>query len=627
MIFGIDIVKGSLRGRIRPEYALVVLDNDKEEEYRVTRSKLFRMVRELKPDIVAFDSIQELFSSKRELVDFLKVLPSSIKFVQIAGKESLHAIARRYGIRMNIRSPADEARACAYLASFGVGSEISVFFDKTIITVSRNRSLGKGGWHQNRYRRRVHDEVRMIFNEIKEILKNKGFEFSEDVRFGYGGISRGTLLVNAERSEVPINSFKTKNVQVRVEAIERDKIEYIPLKKRVRHLIVGIDPGSTVGVAVLDLDGKVLGVRSKKGWSFSEVIEYILSFGKPVIVATDKSNAPEYVSKVRSAFNAIIYTPRDDMSVERKIQLTRGYKVFNDHERDALSSAIEAFNSYKNKLMNIEKRMPAGYDLDAVKAGVIKGIPLKTILGEERREEKKEKKTVPSKVDREEIKRKDRLIEELYEENRILKEEIKELRREIESLKQRIVSISREEHERIRRDNYIKTLEAENKRLRMELSEKNSKIDELESKLAVIKRMRYLELFEGWKWVKVLKKFTKEEIERVEKEFGINENDIIFIHDCSGGGKTTAEYLIKKGVKAIISSSPMSHLASSLFEEAGIPVIDVENVEVEIADEIVLLNSKKFEERYLEEKRKMEKRKLDLLEELIQEYRLKRKNI
>jgi len=58
-----------------------------------------------------------------------------------------------------------------------------------------------------------------------------------------------------KKDEIPVNSFKTRDVQVVVEAIEKEKIEFIPLRKTLRYLIVGVDPGSTTAVAALDVTG------------------------------------------------------------------------------------------------------------------------------------------------------------------------------------------------------------------------------------------------------------------------------------------------------------------------------------------------------------------------------------
>jgi predicted RNase H-like nuclease (RuvC/YqgF family) len=625
-IFGVDIIRGSLYGKEKPKYALFIVNDGEEIEKVVSRAKLFRLIRYYKPSIVSIDSISELFESKEDLIKFLKEIPPSTKLVQVSSVErgSLPYLSKRYGLKIDIRNPMDEAKACAYLASFGVGDEVSVFVDKTMITVSRNRSLGKGGWRQNKYRRKVHNAVRHVYREIKRRLDDLGLEYVEDVRESYGGISRGTLLVNAPKDAVPINSFKTRDVQVRVEAVEKEKIEFIPLRKTRIHTIVGVDPGTTTAVAVLDLDGNLLGVRSKKGWSPADVVEYILSFGKPVVIATDKSSPPDYVSKLRASFQAVLYTPKEDMSVEKKKSLASGYKTLNDHERDALAAAMEAYKSFKNKLMNIEKRIPAGIDIDMVKAEIIKGTPLKTILEGEKEEEPKEEKVIHVEIPREEITKRDRIIRELEEENRILRKEVNTLREEIERLRSRIVSLLRGEQEKIRKDNYIRSLEAEIKELRSELKKKDEIIRSLESRLETIKRMKTLEL-KGWKSIKVLKKFTKEEIDKLEKEFGINSGDVVYIFDPSGGGKSAAEYLCKKNIKAVIVANDMSHLASAVFEEMNIPVIHAKEIDIEAGEGIAIIDSEKFEKVYKKKVDEMQKRRLEKVEKLLQEYRAQRR--
>ncbi len=626
-VFGVDIIKGSLQGKIKPRYAVFIIDDDKEiEKFGVTRSKLFRMIREFRPSIVSVDNVYELFKSKEELVSFLRQIPPTTKLVQVSGfnSGSLPSLAKRYGLKINIRNPMDEAKACAYLARLGIGEEVSVFMDKTIIVVSRNRSLGKGGWRQNKYRRKVHDAVRRIFREIKEKLDELGLEYVEDVREAYGGISRGTLIVNAPKEKVPINSFKIRDVQVTVSAVEKDRIEFVPLKKP--HVIVGVDPGTTTAVAVLDLNGNVLGVRSKKNWNPAEVIEYITSLGKPVVIATDKSNPPDFVLKLKASFHAVLHTPKDDMSVERKRNLTSKFTFLNDHERDAIAAAMDAYNSYKNKLRNVEKRIPMGMDVDAVKAEVIRGTPLKDLISKEESVNRVSEQVVQSedvRALREDLAKKDRIIKELEEENRLLRKEIKSLREEVERLRAKIVSLSREEHERVRRENYIRTLEHELKELRKELKEKDRTIEELERRIETLKRLRALE-FSGWKGVKVLKKFTREEIERLERSLGINEGDVIYIEDASCGGRMTAEYLCDKGIKAIIVRNEMSHLAKSVFEEKEVPVIGAEDVEIEVGEDVAMVNSESFERVYESKVEEMRKKKVERLEMLFLEYKSRR---
>ena len=626
-IFGVDIIKGSIHGKRKPSYAVFIIKDDGFMEKIVSKNKLFRMVRQYKPSIVSFDSISEVFSSKEELIKFLKEIPPQTKLVQVSSIErgSLPYLSKRYGLKIGLRNPMDEAKASAYLASFGIGDEISMFVDKTVITVSRNRSLGKGGWRQNKYRRKVHDSVRQVYREIKRKLDEMGLEYEEEVRKGYGGISKGILIVNADKASIPINSFKTRDVQVRVEAVEKDKIEFIPLKRTKIHTIVGIDPGTTTAVAILDLNGNLLGVKSQKNWKLHNVIEYILSFGKPIVIATDKSTPPDYVLKIKAAFNAILYAPKDDLSVEKKKNLASYYKFVNDHERDAIAAAKDAFNSYKNKLMSVEKRIPAGFDSDKIKAEILKGVPLKDLLKEEKEVVRKEK-VVHEEVSYEDVERKEKLIKELEEENKILKDKISELKKEVERLKSKIVSLSRKEHEKVRKDNYIRSLEVEVLELKKILKEKDKMIEELNNRIEVLKRMKFLE-FSGWKGVKVLRKFTKDEIERVDREYGINEDDIIYIEDSSGGGKISAEMICNKKVKAVIVQNEMSHLAQSVFDENEIPIIYANEVEIESGDGIAVINAKMFNEVLDKKLKEINRRKVDRVEKLFLEYKSKRQRL
>ncbi len=622
-IFGIDIVRGSIHGRRRPKYALYVLGLESgDREFReVSRAKLFRLVKNYRPEIIAVDNTSELFSSREELISFLKKLPE-VRLVQVAGKYPLPALAKRFGLKIDIRNPIDEAKACAILASFGVGEEVSVFSDRTTITVSRNRSLGKGGWSQNRYRRKVHEEVRRVYREIKEILDEKGFEYDEEVRHGYGGISRGIITVKAPRREIPIASFRSGNVQVKVEAVEKDRVEYIPLSRQTTHTIVGVDPGTTTAIAVLDLEGNLLGVKSKKGWSPAEVVEYILSFGKPVVIATDKSNPPDFVSKLRASFNAVLHVPKEDTSVERKKHLVSPYRseISNDHERDALSAAIDAYNAHKSKLLNVEKRIPPGIDVDAVKAGIIRGLTLKELI--ERKESRSEAKS-KKKSQKQEVKdtRAGRVIRELELENRLLRKQVEELREEVERLRSKLVAIAREEHREIRKENYVRSLEAELSELRKLLKEKDRTIEELKERVEALKAMKMLE-FSGWKSIKLLEKFTRECIEKLEREAGIGEGDVILIEVSAGGGKSQAEYLCSKGVKAVIAEKDkMAHTALEVFYEEEIPVIDRSEVSVRVADGFAIVNAEEFERVYKEKLDELKKRKVEDFEKIILEYK------
>ncbi len=103
---------------------------------------------------------------------------------------------------------------------------------------------------------------------------------------------------------------------------------------------MGIDAGITVGIAVLDFDGNVIHLSSIRNAREGDIIRILEKYGKPVVISVDVKDPPEMASKVASHFNAKLFCPKRDLSVEEKKELTRGYKYKNIHERDALASAL-----------------------------------------------------------------------------------------------------------------------------------------------------------------------------------------------------------------------------------------------------------------------------------------------
>ena len=59
-------------------------------------------------------------------------------------------------------------------------------------------------------------------------------------------------------------------------------------------LIVGIDPGTTIGYAALDLQRNLVVSGSKKNMSFDELLAKLHSYGTIVHLGTDKKKVPVY---------------------------------------------------------------------------------------------------------------------------------------------------------------------------------------------------------------------------------------------------------------------------------------------------------------------------------------------
>ena len=119
-------------------------------------------------------------------------------------------------------------------------------------------------------------------------------------------------------------------------------------------LIVGIDPGITTAYAVLDIDLNLIGVRSSKQLDLNQLISNISGLGKVILVGTDKAKIPHLVEDFSAKFGANIANPKEDLGVEEKKSIAANFIVENEHQADALASALFAYKSIKSLLDKID---------------------------------------------------------------------------------------------------------------------------------------------------------------------------------------------------------------------------------------------------------------------------------
>ena len=117
----------------------------------------------------------------------------------------------------------------------------------------------------------------------------------------------------------------------------------------VEALIVGLDPGITIGMAILGSDGKLLDIWSKRDASNGDVIKHIVKFGQPVIIATDVKQPPRKVKAIARKFGCKTYSPSKALPIMEKNRLAKLYatKIGDSHELDALAAASKAFHMYQ----------------------------------------------------------------------------------------------------------------------------------------------------------------------------------------------------------------------------------------------------------------------------------------
>jgi len=348
-------------------------------------------------------------------------------------------------------------------------------------------------------------------------------------------------------------------------------------------LIVGIDVGTTTGLAIYDLDKNLLFTGSKKYFSVSNVIKEIMNFGTPLVVATDKKAVSKKIKKISATFNCKIYSPDHDLTIEEKESILR-INIKDAHERDALSAALFAFREYESLFTNINRAlstMNLNQYRDKVKEMVVTG----------------QAKNIADAINRIRPKEEPKVRTEFKEINLDWKEKAKEYLKRLRDW-ERKYDISRHYTDKL--EDKVKTLERQKKIYLEDEMKKNEKVrkellkeKELRKMDIVIRQLQFelskqkklREAFEqrvkkqeeligiqdeGLIAVVRIANFTKEDIMNAASEFGI-ENKVVWIENLKPS-KTVARVLLKNKPKVVIAD--MEDKLKYFLKKYGVIVID-----------------------------------------------------
>lgn len=376
-----------------PKYSVVVLRDGvvyKEVE-NVPLYKVIRLILEYRADILAVDNLNEIVESPRDIAKLSKLIPPWCRVVEVAGVEQrLVEVARKFNIESPHLTPLQAARVCAYAALNGIGREVKLYVDRTYVVVSKGRTPIQGGSSSERFKRSIRACVLRVVKEVKETLEKNGLDYDLLVKKSKGGLEKGLFVVYAslERVREVISPLRSRNVKITVKPV----LTSIPVTEESssRLVILGVDPGTTIGIAVLDFTGKPLLVASGKVPDREQVVGEVLRFGKPVIIAVDTSKPPEFAKKLASKLGAILYTPEYDLTVEEKQKLSSEYSALytidipDSHARDALAGAIKAYRSFKPLIEEVESKTRGlrGVVREKIIVEVLRGKSLVEVLDE-----------------------------------------------------------------------------------------------------------------------------------------------------------------------------------------------------------------------------------------------------
>lgn len=671
-----------------PTYAVVVLDGENIifKNSSIKRSDIPQLAKSWNATYLACDNVLEIATKGKEITEFCKALPEETYLVQVTGNplqgkfEKLVRLVKSYNIPLQHSrtsghlEPLAAAEAAARLTRRGIGFKVEPFERECKITISKGRHTGPGGSSAQRYERRVRGAVRRITREVRGLLGENEIEFDEFNLEGYQGLNKATFYANIslKNAKTLLRMINQGDLtKIKIERVAKEELGFYPLIKtaylkkvgqKIPPLIIGIDPGTTTGLAILDLQGKPLLLHSEREFSTRKIIRQIMKYGKPVLFACDVPSSHKMVEKIAHNFDVPVYSAKKTITVTEKNQIAQEFQaayelsVSDTHQRDALVAALKAYNELKNKLGKIEtevKKLDDTLPVDAIKIAVIQGKSLSEAITEVREaiqlqmeKDTKRKDMATAQVSDPQIRREleslrekvtdQQLVIEDFEQLQIrLTTENKELKKQISQLEQSITDLKRQRSLEVEKERHIRIRDAEIGRLNRQVAVGKTKIARLQRSLANLERMNTIILKGRYIPLKLLKNLSIGAIEETEKIITLLPGDVVYIQDPSGGSHRTAEELCKRQIRAIVAPAPkISHLALQVFQEAGVPIFLEEDVGAIWIDNFVLISRDHLEKRMAckdlvklsEEQERAEVEPLDL-KEVIHEYKEERRKL
>jgi len=653
-IFGVDVHSGDVRGDA-PSYALVELsdsagsDGESVERDVVSHRKLRREVAAVEPALLATDNVYELATDADDLVRFLRELPDATRLVQVTGAqqpEPLSRVAKRHDVPYG-KDPMQEAEASARLAAMNVGQVVSAFTNTTEVKVARGRSTGGGGgWSEDRYTRKIHGAVKRRAREVESALEGAGLEYEREITEKYGGYSRALFLVEAGPEELPVGRERSGDVRIEIERERRDGIEFQPLAKRRDHVLVGVDPGTTTAVAIADLEGELLDVLSTRTADTADVVEWIVERGRPVLVAADVEPMPETVEKLRRSFDAAGWIPDSDLPIDTKQHRAPDHSYDNDHERDAVAAVLSAFDDHEDQFGRIARKVPRDVDRGEVTARVLaEDVSVESVLrdlagddgggGEgddgdgsaheprELTEEERRVRDLEAQVDRLQAH-----VDELEETVDAKDERIDELEDELSTARS-------QERQDVRERRAVTRLERRNQALERDVEAAEERAEALEGKLERLKALWKLDHSDfaevdpekrGLVPVKPVAEFTTAALEAADEAYGLAEDDVVFLRNAGGAGRSTAERLVEVNPRVVLlGQGNLSEIADAILFDAGIPVGPADDVAMQEVDELAVARESDVEDVIADWETRAEDRErertAEMVDQLISEHR------
>ncbi|MDK2464560.1 MAG: DUF460 domain-containing protein [Candidatus Korarchaeota archaeon] len=615
-VLGVDIKAGSPRGKAAPKYSACLLRDSGEPEFfdGITLAEILRIVRQMSRGYLAVDNIFELAKDSRSLKRLVASIPEDVKIIQVTGPPGegvpLRKLARDAGLEYDGKPGSlESAKLIAKLAALGYGSEVVAFNPEYRVVISKNRSVRQGGSGSARWKGIIEAAILSEANRVSAEFDRVGIDYDLYVERGPGGLKRAEFIVYAPKESILsiVREHEWGPVKVQIEPSWRKKIEFTrtELSRRPRPIMVGIDPGMSIGIAVMDLYGRILGLETLRRASRSEAIETLAQYGRPVLITTDVSPPPKNVVKIAQAFGARLVALNEHMKIEDKIKIVRefeerqGISVGSSHERDALAPLIKVYQRMRTLFEKAEghlREMGGSlglvdrtrlYELLTRGASIVEAIEGSRIRSEGKDGREEQIETLKAKQReiielRRILRSKTEKIRSLEEELEYYRRKVRELEKEITKLMEELDKIRHQRKRELERDRLVSQLRERIRELEADVGRKDAMIDSLRAELRSLRRdVARSDLGPGWVPIKAVENLSRSTLEEAIVRGVLSEGDVVLVGDASTAGPRSVRLLKDAGVWAIVhSGSPPPPEVLSMLEEGGIFVTSTNSVEI-----------------------------------------------
>ena len=651
LYMGVDVLQQSGPGADRRRYYVIVIDEnlrivDKRQDAPL--ATIIRLSWELRPRAIATDNALELSpnGTVEGLARLLSLLPPETKLVQVTvtdeGFVDIREAAKSLGLEASYSkpSPGRTAYLAAAIAAKGGGLEVGFSREKTYIIVSRSRSSKAGGWSQQRYQRRIRASVRAAAERVREALDSAGLDYDVFYRKSEGGYDSAVFIVYAPREKLfgLVRPHRGVDYWIRIESRYEGELVFGQKGSQAnRPIIVGVDAGMTSGLAVIDLNGRVLHLGSYREADRGNLLDIIARLGKPIVIATDVREPPELIRKLAAQTGARLYVPDHDLSVQEKEELANraaevsGVRPETPHERDSLAAAYRALADLMAKLQQVDSyvsKLDLELDVDRIKADVLGGVTLaeaverqiSELLGEgQGGQERQQAAPQRTQENRPGGCEPPKDVELLEAQKSALEKQVEELRERLEWAERQAERIRRELKAEVLKDEEVRRLKDEVAKLSQELESSRRREEELLENLGKLASLVVGVARGDYVLVREVDELKMSDLKRTEERLGpLSPNELVYVRRPLTFEVEAVKYLAKTKVRGVALDDPEAPLANSL-RSAGLAIVRLDAGKLVRVGGLSAVPAEAIE--YVAGRAPDEARYSNLLERLVEEYR------